>query len=285
MTADIKKHVYVDSEVGELKRVLLASVSNFYVHRPFNDTQRHFYPTDPPSVEALVRQQSAFVEVLESHGVEIIWLPPRRDSPNQVNVRDVATAIRQRLVLCAMKWPIRQKEVRSVRKILSMLDAGVVEAGGGTVEGGDVILDGGRLFIGRSERTSVEGIRWMEREFGATVEVVPLGMRPPFIHLDVVFNLVGDKTALVYAAGLEQTALTLIKDMYSVIEITAEEQFALGTNVFSISPEVVVCERRHKRIAEELRARRLKVIQLEYSELTKIGGSFRCSTCPIERAR
>ena len=39
----------------------------------------------------------------------------------------------------------------------------------------------------------------------------------------------------------------------------------------------------NKRINDELRSNGFDVIELDYSEPAKLGGAFRCGTCPLER--
>jgi N-dimethylarginine dimethylaminohydrolase len=258
-------------------------VRTFRLHEPINATQRYTYATDPPKVDVLVAQQEAFVGVLRDRGVEIHWATPRSDSPLQLNTRDIATVIGETLIITSMKEPIRQNESLALHGLLSLVTTPVVQVDAGVVEGGDIIIDGNVLFVGLSERTDTTGLDWMVRNFSNRFQIVPLRLRPPFLHLDVVFNLVGQDTALVHSPGLDAPALETISNRYRVIEVTPEEQEHLGTNVLSLSPEEVIADSRNSRIAGILRSQGLHVIELSFSEVTKIGGSFRCATCPLIR--
>ncbi len=51
-----------------------------------------------------------------------------------------------------------------------------------------------------------------------------------------------------------------------------------------ISPTEVVVAAKSDRIAGELQARGIEPIRVDYSEVTKIPGSFRCTTMPLARA-
>ena len=275
--------VYADSEFGALNVVLLASVGGFRLHPPINKTQEHFYRSDPPRLDILVHQQEEFAKVLKAHGVEIIWAPTRNDSPNQVNVRDVASVVSDRFLICSMKWSVRQNEHQSIGEVASELGGPVLRVDTGVVEGGDLMLAGDTLYVGLSERTDRRGLEWLKRRFGDRFEIVALRLNPPFIHLDMVFNVIGDETALIYPPGVEGSSLRLIEERYDLVEVDAEEQFTLATNVLSLSPDTIVSDKRHRRLNDVLRKAGRSVIELEYSELTKIGGSFRCSTCPLVR--
>lgn len=54
-------------------------------------------------------------------------------------------------------------------------------------------------------------------------------------------------------------------------------------NTFTISPTVVVIAAKSKRIARELEARGIDPVRIDYSEVARIPGSFRCSTMPLVR--
>lgn len=273
----------VTSEVGTLRAVLLGSVRTFRPHPPINATQRHYYPVAPPRLPVLLAQQAAFVEVLERRGVSISWVPPLDDCPNQLNVRDIATVIGTTLVIGALKEPIRQREPCALDALLPSFDADVVRLDHGIVEGGDILLDGARLYVGLSERTDPTGLAWLERTFGSRFEITPIRLSPTFLHLDVVFNLLGRSHALLYPPALADDSLNLLTRRYEIVEVTAAEQFGLATNVLSLSPETVVSAVEHRRLNQRLRAAGFEVVEVEYGEIVKIGGSFRCGTCPLVR--
>jgi len=276
-------NVFADSEVGALRSVLLGPIDHFRLHPPINETQAHYFAVAPPSVELLVRQHERFVETLARRGVDIHWVERRDDSPEQVFTRDVALVIHDTFVVCALKEPIRRNEPKALAPVLGALEGPAFEVTDGVVEGGDIVLDGHTLYVGRSIRTNPEGIRWLQEHFGDRFEIVPLYLRPPYLHLDVVFNLVGNGLALVYPPALEEPSLQTLRQRHRLVPVTAEEQFELATNVLSLSPETVISDARQHRVNALLRQHGLDVVELEYNEVIKLGGSFRCSTCPLVR--
>jgi len=54
-------------------------------------------------------------------------------------------------------------------------------------------------------------------------------------------------------------------------------------NTFSISPKKVVMQKRSTRLASLLGKKGIEVIFVDYSEVLKLPGSFRCTTLPVER--
>jgi N-dimethylarginine dimethylaminohydrolase len=69
----------------------------------------------------------------------------------------------------------------------------------------------------------------------------------------------------------------------NTFEITEEEMYNMFSNVFSISPEVVVSEKSFTRLNDWLRSRGMTVEEIPYREVGKQGGLLRCSTMPLAR--
>ena len=112
--------------------------------------------------------------------------------------------------------------------------------------------------------------------------------RAGILHLDCTFMPVGKGHAIIYKDGFmyPQDYHTLL-DLFgreNVFEITREEMYYMNTNVFSISPEVVVSEKNFIRLntfMEEVWG--MTVERVPYYEISKMGGLLRCSTLPLIR--
>lgn len=150
------------------------------------------------------------------------------------------------------------------------------------LEGGDILVDNKTVYVGISERTTMEGVEFLKRILGEEYSIIPLKLNPKFLHLDVVFTIINPNLALIYKNGLEEESYILL-DKYNKIEVTEEEQFDLATNVFVINPKTIIMNAAHKRIEQELKKLNLNVIPINLTETAKDGGAFRCTTCPIER--
>ena len=87
----------VKNEYNKLTKVLMASVDTFHLHEPINSTQEYFYKNDPPVLSKMIAEQNAFAETLVRNGVEVVWADRRDDCTNQVNTRDVAFVVGNRL--------------------------------------------------------------------------------------------------------------------------------------------------------------------------------------------
>ncbi len=94
-----------------------------------------------------------------------------------------------------------------MRKLLTGIENPVTEIDEGIVEGGDLILDRDILYIGMGEQTEPKGVRWLEDHLRDRLEVQPLQLKSGFLHLDVVFNLVGRNVGLIYPLPLRRPLL------------------------------------------------------------------------------
>ena len=148
------------------------------------------------------------------------------------------------------------------------------------LEGGDVLVDGKIIYIGIGERTTMESVNFLKSVLDKNYTIIPLKLKPNFLHLDVVFTIIYPNLALIYKEGLEESSYKLL-DKYDKIELTKKEQFELGTNVFVIDPNAIIINSNHKRIKEEIE-KKITTISLKMEETRKLGGAFRCTTCPLK---
>ena len=274
---------HVDSETGRLKTVLMAAMKDFVFHEPMNEVQRRYYAVDPPRPERLHAQHRALAEVLAAAGVAIVWVEQRTDTLHQIFVRDIATVILDTLVVCEMRQPLRRNEPKALAWLVDSVEGPVESLTEGFLEAGDVMVHGGTLYVGQSLRTDARALSWLERRFAGRLEIAPLALVEPHIHLDVVFNIAGNNLALIYPAAFEPAALARLRSRFRCIEIDRAEQFSLAANVLSLSPEIVVSTSHQRRVNGLLRQEGLTVIEIAYDEVAKLGGAVRCATCPLLR--
>ena len=263
----------------------MASVSTFHLHPPINTTQAFYYKTNPPKLEKLLAEQECFFSTLKSKGIEIILATPRADCTNQLNTRDVAFVIGNKFIVSPMKEKERQNEHLALDTFISSLESNdiVLRPEYGIIEGGDIVLGQSKIYVGISQRTNSIGLEWLKKNFSANYDIIPIYLQNNFLHLDVVFNVLSPDTALIFADGIMPDSLEKIRSSFKTIETHPDEQINLPTNVFSIDENTVIADPRNNKTNCRIKAAGKEVIEIDFSEISKIGGSFRCSTCPINR--
>ena len=285
--------VFVDSETAPLRSVIVGYPDNFLQvdAEIINETQRRWYSgPDAPTPAAVTEQLNGFIEVLESHDVTVYQPHPLAHLPDQMMTRDIGVVIGDTFVVTTMAARSRRHEWRGYAHLFEHFPEHVKVLFGPedlVIEGGDVIVDRGKVFVGIGQRTNLAGAAWL-MQLVPEFEIVPISLNglddgEDVLHLDCSFLPVGDGYALIYPGGMRDVPAA-VRDTYELIEVNRAEQQVLGTNVLSIDPSTVISQPTSERINAEMRARGIAVIEVPYSEPPKTGGSFRCCTLPLHRA-
>lgn len=209
-------------------------------------------------------------------------LPPGRTKPEQVFTRDIGFTIGNRLFISEMASDIRQGEETVLRKWLFNNGLPSKKLSNHEIEGGDVIIDGQKVFVGISSRTSEAAVDSLKEQLSG-YDVYPIPFNEKYLHLDCVFNILSPTEALIFPEALDESTIQLLQEMYNTIEVNEEEQFTMGTNVLSIGHKRVFSLPMNVKVNHQLKERGYSVIEVDFSEIIKSGGSFRCCTLPIKR--
>ena len=150
-------------------------------------------------------------------------------------------------------------------------------------EGGDVIVHNKKLYVGQGGATNRYGRELLKKNFSNKFDVIPIHTAPNVIHLDCAFNPLSADVALAHLDSIHPISREVLKKDFKILEITGQEQKALACNVFSIGDNHVFVEKQQERVINMLKKNSFKPIPTKFDMPIKIGGSFRCATCPLER--
>lgn len=131
-------------------------------------------PIDPDLAED---EHSEYVRALSELGCRIVHLPPLDDLPDSVFVEDTAVVVDEMAILTRPGASSRRPEVDSIAPTLGEYRPLVRMTAPGTLDGGDVLRVGKRIWIGRSSRTNDDGIQQLRallEPLRYTIEVVTL---------------------------------------------------------------------------------------------------------------
>ena len=277
----------VNDEYSRLKSVVVSSAayfdpSNLAIN---NETIRHYAENGGvPTKEAILEEQKCYWDVLKNLGIELLVAEQVEGAKGQMFTRDLAFVIGNNFFISSMKKENRRLAINGWNNIINQIDKdNIIKVPSNIyLEGGDIIVDNKTIYVGISERTTMDAIEFLKDTLGEEYAIIPLKLKPKFLHLDVLFTIINPNLALIYKDGLESDSLKLL-DKYTKIEVTEQEQFELATNVFVVSPQTIIINSEHTRIGDELKRYNLNVIPINLTETAKDGGAFRCTTCPIER--
>lgn len=280
MIEDITQ-INCQSEYGSLKKVFLCEPQYMEIKEVINDVQKQ-YINDNIDRSLAISQHQNFEEALRNAGVEVIKLQPSKDHPEQVFTRDIGFTLGNHLFISEMANPIRQGEEEVLAKWMKEHDISYKKLSNHSIEGGDVIVDGNRVFIGLSHRTSMSAIETLQNEL-PDFQIIPIPFNPKYLHLDCVFNILSSKDALIYPDAFDANTVDYLSSMYHLIEVNESEQFSMGTNVLSIGQKRVFSLPINRDVNDQMRKHGYEVIEVDFSEIIKSGGSFRCCSMPIIR--
>ena len=298
----------VTNETDRLKAVILGTA----VSNGATPTLEEAY--DPKSAEHIkagtypiekdmVAEMDAFATVLQKYGVQVYRPEIIRDC-NQIFTRDIGFVIDD-MFIKANILPDRQAEFQAIEYIVKQMnpDKVVTPPEEVHIEGGDVMPWNEHIFIGTykgddykeqvTARTNMAGVAFIQKLFPhKKVKEFDLvksktEARDNALHLDCCFQPVGKNKAIIYKGGFRSEAdyqyLVDIFGAENLFHIEREEMYEMNSNVFSISPEVVVSEKHFTRLNAWLRAQGFTVEEIPYSEISKQEGLLRCSTLPLLR--
>ena len=301
--------LHITSETGRLRAVVLGwpyspgktpSLEETFDSKSYESVLHGVYPVE----EDIIREMTAFEKVLKKYDVDVFRPSPVANC-NQVFSRDVGFVIDDKIIVSNI-IPDRQEEIDAYEEIYRQIHYKQIynlpEAV--HVEGGDVILYKNYIFLGqynfpdysqvKTARTNRLAVDYLKMIFPERT-IMPLNLlksdTDPYqgiLHLDCTFMPVGRDKAIIYRRGFmnprDAQHLVDIFGEENVFEITTEEMYAMNSNVFSISENVVVVEEHFYRLIKHLRDKwGMTVETVPYREISKMGGLLRCSTLPLRR--
>ena len=299
----------INNETGRLKSVVLGqpvsmgsdpTLEESYDAKSYHTIQQGVYPKE----EDIINEMTEFEKVLKKYDVEVIRPDIIKDY-NQVFARDVAFVIEDKMILSNL-IPDRADEQEAYSKIFEQVEWRKIINLPDTahIEGGDVIVWNDFLFIGtcfsedyrnfKTARTNEYAIEIL-KEYFPKKRIIDLELKKndtvPYegiLHLDCTFNPVGKDKCIIYKDGfVDESDYRLILDIFgeeNCFHVTKEEMFEMNPNIFSISPEVVVSDAAFTRMNRHLQdVWNIKVEEIPYREISKMGGLLRCSTMPLVR--
>src|SRR5882762_5975771 len=130
------------------------AVSPAIVHCELSLTDRQ--PIDLPIAKD---QHHAYEKLLGKLGARVISPPAEPDLPDSMFVEDPAIVLDELAVILPLGTKTRRHEAPSLAQALAKFRKLEYVSLPGTLEGGDILRVGRKLFVGLTQRSNAEGIR------------------------------------------------------------------------------------------------------------------------------
>lgn len=224
-----------------------------------------------PDLSRMLAAHEHYVATLKKTGAEVIELASLEDFPDAVFVEDTTLCLPQGAVMMRPGAPSRMGEVAEMEPTIRSVYEDVREIKGpGHIEGGDILVTGREILVGRSDRTDAAGVAELTdivSDWGHTVREV---FTPPgVLHFKTDCSLLDGETIL-STKRLDDSGCF---EGYRVLHVADGEEAAANSirfNQFVLSPAGF------PRTAEMLKQNGYEVVVIENTECAKLDGGMSC---------
>lgn len=233
------------------------------------DCQLSFVARTPIDVERAAAQHRDYCRALAAAGCSVIELAAEPAMPDAVFVEDTAVVVDELAVMTRTGAASRRDEGATVAPVLARFrPLSRIEAPG-TIDGGDVLRIGRRVFVGESARSNSEGIAQLRELLKPHGYVVQGVATRDCLHLKSAVTVVADGTLLVQPAWVDPRVFA----GWRLIPVDPAEEHA--ANALRIGDSVVYPEC-FPRTRARLGAAGIRVLAVDLSELQKAEGAVTC---------
>jgi len=221
-----------------------------------------------------VEEHEQYEAALRAAGCEVRRLPDAPQMPDSVFVEDTAVVLDE---IAVIAWPgaeSRRGEVDATVEALRPLRALAFIEAPGTLDGGDILVAGKRIFAGQTPRTNADGARQLASF------VAPFGYALVTVPVTKCLHLKSAVTSL-RASRSGGQALLINRDWidaspfagYELVDVDPAEPAA--ANVLAIGDRVI-CATEYRRTRERLDRRGYETMTVPAGELAKAEGGVTC---------
>ena len=298
----------INDEISKLRAVILGradsngpvpKLENAYDPKSAEHIKAGTYPKD----EDMVKEMEAVAAVFEKYDIKV-YRPHSIKDYNQIFSRDIAFVIEDKFIIANILED-RSMEIEAIEHVIKQIDPSkIIEfPENAHIEGGDVMPWGDYIFVGTyygedypsfiTARTNLKAVAHLQKLFPHK-KVKSFSLKKSntvadenALHLDCCFQPLGRGKAIIHREGFlieeEYEWLVNFFGKENCFHITKREMYEMNSNIFSISPDVVVSEKNFIRLNTWLRKQGFTVEEVPYSEISKQEGLLRCTTMPLIR--
>jgi dimethylargininase len=232
-------------------------------------------PREPIDLDRALKEHAAYVWMLQSWGLEVKELSVNSDFPDGTFIEDIAVVVDEIAVLTRPGAASRRGEVKGMEEVLGAYRKTARIRAPATLDGGDVLRMGKKIFTGISKRSTLggsDGLREILAPFG--YDVIPVKVKEG-LHLKSACTALDDHTLLVNPERIDTTAFK----EYTIVPVSEKEPEA--ANALRVKDRIAM-HAGYDRTVEKVRSRGFKVFTLDISELIKAESGLTCSSIIFE---
>ena len=219
-------------------------------------------------------QHRGYEDALRRAGCSVERLPAGPDMPDSVFIEDIAVVFDELAIVTRPGAASRRVEVAVVVEALGRHRTVQTIQTPGTMDGGDVLVAGRRVFVGRSTRTNDAAIVQMRQllaPFGYSVYGVAV---TGCLHLKSAVSALADDLLLANPAWISREPFA----GFEFVDVDPDEPMA--ANALRVGDRVIYPSA-FPRTAERIARRDLRLESIDASELAKAEGAVTCCSVII----
>ena len=236
-----------------------------------------FIARQPIDLAKANAQHHAYQQLLARLGARVISLPAEPDLPDSMFVEDPALVLDELAIIFPLGAETRRREASTIATALAPFRKLEYVNLPGTIEGGDVLRLGNKLFVGLTARSNSEGIAQLTRivaPHGYQVIGVPV---TGCLHLKSAITSLGKNTLLANRSWFDSSFF----NGYDWIDVDPAEPHAANALAFG---ETVIFPASFERTRLRIESRGFHVAPLDIAELQKAESGLTCSSLIFEAA-
>ena len=241
------------------------------VSASINNCELSFHERRPIDVAKAITQHKAYQDCLAELGVRVISLPAEPELPDAVFVEDPAVVVDEIAIISIMGLPSRRPEARTLADTLCRYRPLKFLLEPATLDGGDVLRVGRRVFAGLSQRTNKQGIAQLRDMLGAFDYQVQAVEVRDCLHLKSASSYIGNDTVLINRALVDAEQFR----GFQLLDVPDDEPAAANALLIK---DVVITPASFPKTRALLEQRGLRVRMIDLSELQKAEAGVTCGS-------
>jgi dimethylargininase len=233
------------------------------------DYERTFVDDQPIDLALARQQHEGYRRALEECGASVTLLDVNTAMPDCVFVEDTALVLDEVAVMMSPGAASRRREPAGIEPEIAKYRPIARINLPATIDGGDVVVSGRDVYVGRSPRTNDDGISALRSTlapYGYRVVGVPVH---GCLHLKTACSALPDGRFLVNAAWIDTSAF----DAARLVHVPQNEPWA--GDVVVIGDQIIVSDA-FPETMELLRGLGWRVVPVSVSEFAKAEGGVTC---------
>ena len=258
------------SKRNDKKTVNISTIKHAIV-RPVPDSYNLCVRTNVEKIDvALAKSQhTEYCRALQKLGLKLIWVEGDNTLADSCFVEDTAIVLEEKAIICNMKVKSRAKEVVEVAKVLEKLKETHCITPPATIDGGDVLKIGDKVFVGISARTNLQAIRQLRKIVeNSNLKIVPVKVHN-VLHLKSVCTYLGNNYVILSKGHFD---INILRD-YNIIMVPKGEEYA--ADCLAINGTVIIAKD-HPKTKKLVEKEGFFIKELEISEFRKGEGALTC---------